>query len=55
MRSSPPSAAGQIDEGARVVLVVTGSAPDPEQVDDGTAETIAPDAGAMLAALGLAS
>ena len=46
---------GQIAEGARVVLVVTGSAPDPEQVDDGTAETIAPDAGAMLAALGLAS
>ena len=46
---------GEIEQGARVVLVVTGSSPSPEPVDSGRAHTIAPDARAVLAALGLDS
>jgi threonine synthase len=46
---------GDIDQGARVVLVVTGALPRPEPTDRRCAHVIAPDAGALLAALGLDS
>ena len=45
----------EIEEGSRVVLVVTGSLPQPEPTDTGRAQTIAPDAREVLAALGLDS
>jgi threonine synthase len=45
----------ELDEGARVVLVVTGTAPQPERIDGAGAPAIAPDARAVLAALGLDS
>ena len=46
---------GEIDEGSRVVLVVTGSLPRAEQAEGGREHVIAPDATALLAALGLDS
>ncbi len=46
---------GEIEAGARVVLVVTGSAPRPAPADRGRAQLIAPDARAVLSALGLDS
>jgi threonine synthase len=46
---------GQIAAGARVVLVVTGSVPRPSPTDGRRAQVIEPDAGAVLAALGLDS
>jgi threonine synthase len=46
---------GEIVEGARVVLVVTGSLPRPKPTDHERAHVIAPDARAVLAALGLDS
>jgi threonine synthase len=46
---------GEIEEGARVVLVVTGSLPRSEPARDGREHVIAPDAPAVLAALGLDS
>jgi threonine synthase len=46
---------GEVAAGARVVLVVTGSAPRPEPLDRGRAQLIAPVARALLAALGLDS
>jgi threonine synthase len=46
---------GEIESGARVVLVVTGTLPRPDPAEYGPAPTIAPDARAVLAALGLES
>jgi threonine synthase len=46
---------GEIDEGSRVVLVVTGSLPRVETAAGGREHVIAPDAHAVLAALGLDS
>jgi threonine synthase len=46
---------GEIADGARVVLVVTGSRPGTESLDRRPAAVIAPDAHAVLAALGLDS
>jgi threonine synthase len=46
---------GQIEQGARVVLVVTGSSPRPNPTDGRRAQVIEPHAGAVLAALGLDS
>jgi threonine synthase len=46
---------GEIVEDARVVLVVTGSLPRPKPTDHERAHVIAPDARAVLAALGLDS
>ena len=46
---------GDVEQGAQVVLVVSGSAPRPEQADALRTETIAPDARALLGALGLDS
>jgi threonine synthase len=46
---------GEIEEGSRVVLVVTGSRPQPNTADTGRAHAIAPEVGDVLAALGLDS
>jgi len=46
---------GQIAQGARVVLVVTGSSPRPDPTDGRRAQVVEPHAGAVLAALGLDS
>jgi len=46
---------GEIEEGSSVVLVVTGSRPQPESIDTGRAHVIGPDAREVLAALGLDS
>jgi threonine synthase len=46
-------ARGEIARGARVVLVVTGGKPEPAQSDVARVTTVAPDADAVLSALGL--
>ena len=46
---------GEIQPGATVVLVVTGARPEPVESDVARLTTIAPDADAVLSALGLRS
>jgi threonine synthase len=46
---------GEIEQGSRVVLVVTGSPPRPDAIDTRRTRVIAPDAREVLAALGLDS
>lgn len=46
---------GDVQQGARVVLVVSGLAPAPVPASAGSARTIAPEVGAILTALGLDS
>ena len=46
---------GDIEDGARVVLVVTGARPEPSESDESRATTVRPDARDVLDALGLRS
>ena len=46
---------GDVEQGARVVLIVSGSSPRPEPAHSVRTHTVAPDARAVLAALGLDS